>query len=295
MRRDAGRGRGVAERRGRLAGRAPRSRRRRPSSARGSRPRRRRPWRPRGRGVGHVAPHHLDPVAPRLVVELGRVAGEAADPVAGVEELGHEPAADVAGRAGHEDGGHRGLPTPCRLDTVGARLPPPRMAAAARARRGAGPGTGSRRGAGRGGRMRPVPLRPDDGGDPERVRRPRSVGGCPFTLGHETAGRVAPAGRGRDRPGRGRRGRAHLAELVRPLPGAAWPAGTSACPSGDAGRGVRPRRRPGRLRRRARARGAPARRARPPLGRTAHRRRRDLAPRGAPGPARARARARPSW
>ena len=60
------------------------------------------------RRVGHVAPHDLDPASPLLVADLGGVAGEAADRVAGGEELGNEPAADVAGRARHEDGGHPG-------------------------------------------------------------------------------------------------------------------------------------------------------------------------------------------
>ncbi len=57
-------------------------------------------------GVGDVALDDLDPVAPRRVSELARVAHEATDPVAGLEQLGDEAAPDVAGGAGDEDDGH---------------------------------------------------------------------------------------------------------------------------------------------------------------------------------------------
>ena len=77
--------------------------RRRPSSAPGSRRRRSRPWPAPRTLVGDVALDDLNPVVPRFVTQLGGIPDEATDLIARVQQLGHEPAADVAGRAGHED------------------------------------------------------------------------------------------------------------------------------------------------------------------------------------------------
>ena len=56
-----------------------------------------------GHVTGHVALDHLDGVTPGCGVELRRRAGQAPDAVAGLEQLAHQPPADVARRPGHED------------------------------------------------------------------------------------------------------------------------------------------------------------------------------------------------
>ena len=69
---------------------------------------------PQGGDVGRVAGHDLDArvARPGPPVELARLAGEAADAVAGLEQARDEPAPDVAGGAGDEDG-PRPRESPC--------------------------------------------------------------------------------------------------------------------------------------------------------------------------------------
>ena len=53
--------------------------------------------------VAGVALDDLDVVGPRVVAQPAGSADQAAHPVAGREQLGHETAPDVAGGAGDED------------------------------------------------------------------------------------------------------------------------------------------------------------------------------------------------
>ena len=54
-------------------------------------------------GAQDVAGDDLDAVGPVAALEAKRVAHEHAHAPAGLEEPGHEPPADVAGRAGDEN------------------------------------------------------------------------------------------------------------------------------------------------------------------------------------------------
>lgn len=66
-----------------------------------------------GLGVGHVAAYGLGPVGPGVVAQFRGRTGEAAHPVPGVQQLRHEPAADVAGGAGDQT-----VECWCRVRTV---------------------------------------------------------------------------------------------------------------------------------------------------------------------------------
>ena len=53
-------------------------------------------------GIRGITDGHLDVVVPRQVAQPVRVPGQDADPVAGGQQLGHQPSADVAGGAGDQ-------------------------------------------------------------------------------------------------------------------------------------------------------------------------------------------------
>jgi hypothetical protein len=72
---------------------------------------------------GGVARHDLDAVGPLVRLGLLGAADEDADVVVRVEQLGHEAAADVAGRTGDEREGHASI-----VGVAGARGIPSRRA-----------------------------------------------------------------------------------------------------------------------------------------------------------------------
>lgn len=61
-------------------------------------------------GLGHVAGDHLDPIRPRHVAQPVCTAGQAPHRVSRVEQPGHQAAADVSARPGHQTPHDSSLP-----------------------------------------------------------------------------------------------------------------------------------------------------------------------------------------